>query len=259
MRWPALLLLVFAAPCWGQTNTGNAQTSGPCSPAVSGNNNRIYLNCAGKIPKKARTSDAFNISDGITSTINVTQSLATKGSGNWWVTYISYLGNTASPVALAQYVEITNNQSVPETIKTYEVSMNIADCGWLDLSPIPGRDVLVWWTFEGLDNAIQMDFSKDALDYLLVDPIPPFHTVMGWWFFDSATKCGAREGDKVSYRITLTTFSGIKYTYTTPEFTISNKVPPRTNKGRLTGPETRPVRRGDISMYPRRLYGSPVP
>src|ERR1051326_6570815 len=43
-----ILLMLTAMPAFGQaTSTGNAKTGGPCSPAVSGNNNRIIMDCRG--------------------------------------------------------------------------------------------------------------------------------------------------------------------------------------------------------------------
>lgn len=49
-----LLSCLFAVPCIGQTRPGSASTSGPCSPAISGNNNNVTLeNCT---PEK-RTTD----------------------------------------------------------------------------------------------------------------------------------------------------------------------------------------------------------
>lgn len=52
MRYLALLLLL-ATPCWGQSPTGNAHTTGLCSPAVSGNNNQFTITCQ-NIPDKLR-------------------------------------------------------------------------------------------------------------------------------------------------------------------------------------------------------------
>jgi hypothetical protein len=43
-----LFALLFSTPCHSQaTTTGKAETSGPCSPAVSGNNNQFTINCPG--------------------------------------------------------------------------------------------------------------------------------------------------------------------------------------------------------------------
>jgi hypothetical protein len=48
MRWTLVLLLFFAIPSWGQTtSTGRADTTGPCSPAVTGNNNQFNITCKG--------------------------------------------------------------------------------------------------------------------------------------------------------------------------------------------------------------------
>jgi hypothetical protein len=49
MRYALMLsLLIVAMPCQAQTSqTGEAKTIGPCSPAVTGNNNQFRINCQG--------------------------------------------------------------------------------------------------------------------------------------------------------------------------------------------------------------------
>lgn len=48
MRYSLALLILAAVPCWCQTSTtGKAETTGSCSPAVSGSNNKFTLNCPG--------------------------------------------------------------------------------------------------------------------------------------------------------------------------------------------------------------------
>jgi hypothetical protein len=47
MRYCLVLSLLISVPCWGQTTTGQAQTTGPCSPAVTGNNNQFTITCDG--------------------------------------------------------------------------------------------------------------------------------------------------------------------------------------------------------------------
>src|SRR4030088_2387828 len=43
-----LLIFLLPAACFCQDiTTGQAQTSGPCSPAVSGDNNQFRINCQG--------------------------------------------------------------------------------------------------------------------------------------------------------------------------------------------------------------------
>lgn len=44
-----LLLMLIALPCRSQkpSTTGEATTTGPCSPAVTGNNNQFNINCQG--------------------------------------------------------------------------------------------------------------------------------------------------------------------------------------------------------------------
>lgn len=46
MRHGLMLALLIAMPCWSQTTTtGQAETSGPCSPAVTGSSNTFTINC----------------------------------------------------------------------------------------------------------------------------------------------------------------------------------------------------------------------
>ena len=46
MRYVLILSLLIAAPCWSQTSsTGQAETKGPCSPAVTGSKNTFMINC----------------------------------------------------------------------------------------------------------------------------------------------------------------------------------------------------------------------
>jgi hypothetical protein len=40
-------LPLFVPPCKGQNTTGKAETTGACSPAISGNNNQVSINCQG--------------------------------------------------------------------------------------------------------------------------------------------------------------------------------------------------------------------
>jgi len=48
------LSALMAVPCWSQTTTGKATTSGPCSPAVSGNNNQFTIKCPGINEEKGK-------------------------------------------------------------------------------------------------------------------------------------------------------------------------------------------------------------
>jgi hypothetical protein len=46
MRYTLVLFTLFSIPCWSQT-AGKAETSGPCSPAVSGNSNQFTIDRKG--------------------------------------------------------------------------------------------------------------------------------------------------------------------------------------------------------------------
>src|SRR5437899_783277 len=63
MRYRLILFLLIATPCWGQSGaTGKAETSGSCSPAVTGSNNQFTITCQG-IPEKLRVQlvDLLNV------------------------------------------------------------------------------------------------------------------------------------------------------------------------------------------------------
>ncbi len=118
------------------------------------------------------SSDPFRISDRSFSFLNMNQTLKGSGSSLWWITYKSYLGDTASPVALAQYVEITNLLPTDETIKNYSVAVKTADCGWVYLSPINIHAASVWYVASGLNKAIRIDFSGNGLNYIFDSASP---------------------------------------------------------------------------------------
>ncbi len=180
--------------------------------------------------------------------------------GFWWVTYRSPLGDTVSPVALTQYVSITNLQSIPETIKSYSVAIKTEDCGWTYLYPIRLGTVTVWSSTIDLENAIKIDFNTNGLDYILEKPIPSYGTVGGFWFFDSGVKCDVPDGSKVQYRISLATFDSKKFEYTTPEITVRNNQPEVNSfEAPVTGPQfiVPPNAKQDISRFARAFYGPP--
>jgi hypothetical protein len=63
MTYRLIVLLLIATPCWSQTGTtGKAETSGSCSPAVTGSNNQFTITCQG-IPEKLRVQlvDLLNL------------------------------------------------------------------------------------------------------------------------------------------------------------------------------------------------------
>ncbi len=210
--------------------------------------------------RKTTDEATFRVSvDG--STLNMC--LTPTCGGAWWVTYRSPMGDTVSPVALAQFVEITNLLSTPETIRTYSVAVNTEDCGWTYMYPIGLSAVTVWYTTIGLENAAQIDFKSNGLDYILTNPIPAYGTVSGWWFFDSSKRCNLPAGSKVQFRITLSTFNGIRFEQTTPETSVTDERKPRelSNpfEAHTVGPFliVPPNAKKDISKFFWALYGPP--
>jgi len=47
VKYALLLIILIAIPCWSQTTTGKAETTGPCSPAVTGGHNQFRIICQG--------------------------------------------------------------------------------------------------------------------------------------------------------------------------------------------------------------------
>lgn len=160
----------------------------------------------------------LKVSDVSTVFINLTQSLENKplgGSGLFWVTYLSSKGPTASPIAMLQYITITNTTSILQTIESYSVSIKTQKCGWVDLVPIPPQGNVFWFTYDGLNKAKLFDFGSTSIASILENPIPSGGTVSGWWFFDSKIKCDVADDNLIQSRINLKTYSGIRSSYTT--------------------------------------------
>jgi hypothetical protein len=151
--------------------------------------------------------------------LNTSLSLSDDVKGFWLV----YNANTISPIALVQYLTITNLRSTPETIHTCSVAMHTENCGWMYLTPMPIYESTVVWTGSGMTKAYALDFKSNGLSFLFEKPIPPHETISGWWFFDSKIKCDIANESRVSFRISLATFSGLEYEYTTPAVTFSKK------------------------------------
>jgi hypothetical protein len=53
MKYTLMLLMFLAVPCWSQT-TGKSETSGPCSPAVTGDNNTFQFKYCGSDPEEGK-------------------------------------------------------------------------------------------------------------------------------------------------------------------------------------------------------------
>jgi hypothetical protein len=118
--------------------------------------------------------------------------------------------NTASPIDVMLYVQLTNKQNIPSLISRYSVEIAAAGNGpWEELLPmsitggqevylIPGHEHKV------LTDAIVIDMSQDGLENILRKrPLSPHETVIGWLLFASKPK-RAKEG--YSYRFPIANF-----------------------------------------------------
>ncbi len=59
MKYGLILSLMVALNCWSQTTTGKAETTGACSPAISGNNNQVTIKCRGLTKRQADNYSAL--------------------------------------------------------------------------------------------------------------------------------------------------------------------------------------------------------
>lgn len=201
----------------------------------------------------------FRIETGLTF-INLSQRLEDTNPGSFWVTYRSSYGDTASPSALTQYVDITNLRPTSETIESFSEAIQTEQCGWIELVPIYIKGTNVWFTYEGLRSARLMDFTPNGLDYRLGNAIGPNETVSGIWFFDSKKQCDVPKDSWIRYRINLTTHSGVTVQHTS-NWERADGGHPTGNEGRARGPQFvippgKPQM--DISGFHKKLYSAPV-
>lgn len=178
----------------------------------------------------------------------------------FWFTYRSGYGDTVSPLPAVIYTNITNLTDSLQTVSSYHVSVKTDHCDWIQLSPIPIRTGKIFWAYGGLKRARLVDFSKNGLDFLLLNPIPAKQTVSGWWFFDSTVSCPINDGENVQYQIRLETYAGGKFEYTTPPTPwgirfVSNGNPegePKPSYFQFTATYA------DLSHFHRKMWSTPV-
>jgi hypothetical protein len=156
-----------------------------------------------------------------------------------WVRYLSGYGDTISPVAVALWIDITNNLDESETVKEYSVAINTQQCGWVYLVPIRMRDVSVFFIKPGgIHEAMLLDFGTNGLDYILEKSIPPHGTVSGWFFFDTRVKCNVLNGESIQYRVTASMFSGKALDTVTPFSVLrGDSLTPGSSRANMTGPQ----------------------
>ena len=154
------------------------------------------------------------------------------------------------------YVDITNLTSHPETIKTYNLSIRTKRCGWISLVPINFRNVAVFFVYNDITKATQLDFRSNGLDYKLDSSIPGYESIHGWLLFDTRVKCDV-ENEETQYRFYGETFSGGRYDEYS-DWGTASKTPPfvKSSEGQTAGPlifgmGTSPV---DLSAYKPKFF-----
>jgi hypothetical protein len=188
----------------------------------------------GAWPDASKKTD-FSISDP-RSIINMKRNF--QDTSPLWARYASGYGDTISPVAVAAWIDITNNLDVLETVKDYSVAINTQQCGWVYLTPIRMRSTSFFFIGTGqIQRALPLDFTTDGLDYILERPISPHGTVSGWLMFDTQVKCNVINGESIQYRVSFSTFSGKSLDIVTEFRQLRNDMLiPGSSHANMTGP-----------------------
>jgi hypothetical protein len=186
-------------------------------------------------PPGASKKTDFSISDP-RSIINMKRNF--QDTSPLWARYVSGYGDTISPVAVAAWIDITNNLDVLETVKDYSVAINTQQCGWVYLVPIRMRSTSFFFIGAGqIQRALPLDFTTDGLDYILERPISPHGTVSGWLMFDTQVKCNVINGESIQYRVSFSTFSGKSLDIVTEFRQLRNDMLiPGSSHANMTGP-----------------------
>jgi hypothetical protein len=170
--------------------------------------------------EKSRKAAPFRIVQGTTFLNTVREISKTSG---FWAEYSTSFGATASPIAVVTFVKLTNLTDKPELIRNYSVAFRADRCRWMDLFPMPSKDVSVLYLVNGFKQASLVDLGNNGLDSELKAPILPNETVAGFLFFDTPVSCRVDPGDKIQYRFSLATADGESYKFTSqPSEPMSN-------------------------------------
>jgi hypothetical protein len=138
----------------------------------------------------------------------------------FWVLYKSGYGDTISPVALLDFIEITSLYSYPVSISSYAVAVNTDTCGWVYLNPIDARSHTLLFGLNGVNSAPVLQVETEAYSYLWNKPIPAHATQFGMLIFDTKVACPLQAGDSVQFKIDLTDSTGRDFSYTSPKTTV---------------------------------------
>jgi hypothetical protein len=207
--------------------------------------------------KQEVASEPFHIEPGL-AFVNMNHSID-YDSSRFWAASISSGGPTIYPIPVVLYADITNLTDKPQQIDDYSIALHTEQCGWTYLFPISIRDVTVYWLFRDPHKAYELDFSRNALDLILQNPIDPGHTASGFLFLDSPLRCSVGLGEKLQYRFTVKTTRGKSFDMVSQPFNVTNLPGVLSNSEyHLTGPDLVSKGKFDLSSYTRRIWGEPI-
>jgi hypothetical protein len=177
-----------------------------------------------------------------------------------WVLYKSGFGDTISPVALLEFLEITNLYAHPISISSYSLSIKTAACGWVYLTPIRPRGVNLLWGASGLNAAEIIKLENHELSQVWANPLPAYGTEFGMLLFDTKVECPVQEGSVIQLKLDLTDSLGKSFSYTSPSmniqknFTVGNSIG-QANVASFEGIGLA----ADVRLAHRKIYSDPIP
>lgn len=177
-----------------------------------------------------------------------------------WVLYKSGYGYTISPVALLEFLEITSLYAHPVSISSYSVAVKTDTCGWVYLTPIDARGVMLLFGASGLNAAQVIKLENNALGNLWMKPIPAYGTQFGMLLFDTKVSCTVEQGNIVQLKIELNDSTGKSFTYTSPTMAVLKTFTPGNSIGQENRASVELVGSTvNASQAHRRFHSDPIP
>jgi hypothetical protein len=178
----------------------------------------------------------------------------------FWLLYKGAYGDTISPVALLDFIEITSLYSYPVSISSYAVAVNTDTCGWVYLNPIDARGHILLLGINGVNAAPVLQTETEAYNYIWDKPIPAHETQFGMLIFDTKVACPLREGSPIQFKMDLTDSTGRNFSYTSPkmiariDLTVGNSL----GQEHVATLDVNGIFY-NVSEAHRRIYSDPVP
>jgi hypothetical protein len=177
----------------------------------------------------------------------------------FWALYSSSYGQTASPIALLAFIEVTNRYPHPITISGYSMMFESSGCNWMKLPAMNSNMFQLLFGYNGLADT-KVFKTDNSLNTLWKLPLTPFIAQDGFLTFDSSSACKVEWGDYVHVQMSITDSTGISYPpFMSPELTVARNFPMSEIAGEVTRPALQIAGYGlDISNAKRRIFSDEI-